>query len=866
MVYPTGMMTKKGGGVYFIGLDEESGQYRSFSLHKIDGIIDGADAPYNPTQPGVPQGAPRSSGQRTRNVVSDRVSGDRGLSSGRSPEDIKSDFANRVESNNTIVKAALDEIRNPVSNPRATRSRNSMFFPIEQHGDALRGVDELVSAKYEFIRSVLDGKKITPKDNYFPRVGDLFEYMSEDDFDFVDDLSMAINRITEGLVSNEELLEWVNEQTDYLRENISDLERMHFDPDNRLRRLDFDTAMQLHIDNSDGDDAEALDSMLIDANFIEATLKEVDNFYRKSRNEPDVSSLKTQIDGIEDIINEVDETTTPQDFAAKLSNFYSSTMKKLDQELSDLFRIQGDFEKNGVSLDRYKTDAPDLPEDILAPSGSGPASVANAADGNRLSSGKKTRTQGSKRRPMSDADRQAFADGVRQRAATIPGKKRPGPSKNEFGNDRLSSGRLRFPDSEARNNVGRYLEDKVKIKFGKMSENNDRSPDGKWMLDAKKLEQILKDEDGTPLSMEQSAKFLGVSQAEIEKMFEDGAGISEIDAYEFIDRAFFGGRDPGRSYETLEAIWGFDAAPYWYDRRRGNQLSRAEYEDYKEEGIAMAPQFYPTDFELPDEFVAREISKSSFPVSALAESLGVESDDELAEAITFEVDGETITPTAIQLKKWKSEGVPTSIIEQLVDNGIIPSAGDVFGEEGVKFDNSIRQFDLWKNIADTLARKGKRVKGRELDEVVGATKVQTRLRAFEAGKEGKFSKNTGKALRYTDDEVQKIVDRLNKKYDLSETVESIKSGGSMSSGRRAARRISTSGQDAVEKLSAGRENNGAPENITPRMQNEIIGWAKNAKWSGFAQSVLSQFEASGFLSPSQWTKLLQLRDNSQRRR
>ena len=220
----------------------------------------------------------------------------------------------------------------------------------------------------------------------------------------------------------------------------------------------------------------------------------------------------------------------------------------------------------------------------------------------------------------------------------------------------------------------------------------------------------------------------------------------------------------------------------------------------------------------------------------------------------------------MQLKKWKKEGVPTAIIEQLVDRGVIPSAGDVFGEEGTKFDNSIRQFDLWKNVKDAIEKSGTKARYKELDEVIGAAKVLTRLRAFEEGREGKFSKNTGKALRYSDEEVQVIVDRLNKKYKLNETVESIKGGGSLSSGRQASRRISNSGQEAAEKLSSNRKNNGAPENITPRMQNELIAWAENARWSGFAQSVASQFKANGFLSPTQWTRLLQLHDNLQKRR
>jgi HK97 family phage prohead protease len=854
-IYPTGMMAKKGGGIYVIGLDDDQGQYRSYSLHKIEGLVDGADAPYNPTQPGVPRGTPGARAQRTRKVTSSR------LSSGRSPEDIKSEFMNDGQYGNPVTRDALDMKIGLLRNGGRGR------IALEDHRKAIDAIDDLVSTRDEYIRSVLDGRKVSPK-NKQPYITDLTDYVSEDEFEFIDELNSAIYSIESQLEYNEENLQMLNEQTVNLRDNLSSILGIFKDPRRLGGPSDFEATMQRHIDRADGNPEEAIEYMVMDAEGLIGILEEIqdvdDSFVDKSF----VSEIKT----LKNMVSYVDNETTPESFASEFKEAYDEIVKSVDAELISLFNLQDSFAENAVSLDRK--DVPRLPNDVLSPENVSNFDMVEgdvnnfleAGDTLGFSSGRRNRTQGSKRRPMADADRQAFADGVRQRAATIPSKRRPGPSKDEFGTDRLSSGRLRFPDSEARNNVGRYLEDKVKIKFGKMSGNNDRSPDGKWMLDAKKLEQILRDEDGNPLNKEQSAKFLGVSEIELEKMFQDGAGISEIDAYEFIDRAFFNGRDPGRSYETLEAIWGFDAAPYWYDKRRGNQLSRAEYEDYKEEGIAMYPLYAPKDFELPEEFVAREVSKSAFPVSALAESFGVESDDDLAEAITFEVDGEEIKPTAIQLKKWKKEGVPTSIIEQLVDKGIIPSAGDVFGEEGVKFDNSIRQFDLWKNITDTLARRGKRVKGRELDEVIGATKVQTRLKAFEEGKEGKFSKNTGKALRYSDDEVQVIVDRLNTMFDTDETVESIKSGGSLSSGRRAARRISNTGQEAVEKLASGRKNNGAPENITPRMQKEIMGWAENATWSNFAQSLVSQFKAQGFLSATKWTSLLRLHDNSKSRR
>jgi HK97 family phage prohead protease len=859
MVYPTGMMTKKGGGIYFIGLDEESGQYRSFSLHKIEGLIDGAVAPINPTQPGVPQGTSFSSGRRTRSLVSERIPGGGRLSSGRSPEDIKSEFEKTGQFNNPVTQDALDGKIGFL--PNGGRGR----IALEDHKKAIDAIDDLVATRDEYIRAALDGKKITKQST--PSIDDLTGQISDDDMEFIDRLDSAIYDIESQLEDHVENLALLNEQTDDLRDKIGVLENSYRNSWRDGGKVDFESAMQKHIDDADGDAADAVDSMRFDAQEIQGVLEDIeatdDSFIR--------SSLQSQINEIEDLVDSINNATKPEDFAAKLSDMYYGAINRLERELSDLFEIGGSFEENGVSLNRESKGG--LPEDIFSPSSlsnfdmveGDAADFLEPGDVPGLSSGRNRRTQGSKRRPMSDADRQAFADGVRQRAATIPGKKKPGPSKDEFGNEKFSSGRLKLPGELQRNKVGRELAADVKIKFGKTSENNDRSPDGKWMLDARKLQQILKDENGKPLSKEQIADYLGISEIEAEKMFKEGAGISEADAYALIDRAFSDSSNPFQTSDIIDGIWGFGAKPYWYDKD-GNQLTREQYDDFLDEGIYMAGLMSPADMVETEQTVAREISKGGFSVSALSESLGVESDAELADALTFEVDGVKFTPTPIQLKKWKQEGVPTGIVEQLVNQGIIPSAGDVFGEDGTKFDNSIPQFSLWRNVVDAVERSGKKVKWDDIDEVLGAAKIISRLKTFEQGKQPKFSPRVGKALRYSDEEVQEIVDRLNKKYDLSETVDSVKGGGSMSSGRRAARRITNSGQEAVAKLSSGRENNGAPENITPRMQKEIMGWAENAKWSGFAQSLVSQFKAKGFLSPTQWTKLLQLHDNSQRRR
>jgi hypothetical protein len=861
-IYPTGMMTKKGGGIYIVGLDDEAGQYRSFSLHKIEGLVDGADAPYNPTQIGVPRGVPGSSAKKTRNITSDR------LSSGkvRPLDEVRAEIEQDAQYESMVVQRAFGGTLG-----REDKRGFLATIPLEDHAEAIQSLGRLVALRDDLLRSLLDGKRMPARSSIFEV--DKYAAVAEDELDLLMNIDDAVDSIHSELGRTEETFSKLNDEVDEMKESISKLENAFRTSEGTTWKIrgpvNFESTMERHIEDSDGDAEEALYWMKRDAESIIDALDEIDNVedrFSRVTHEEQIAEIKELIDSIDG------GDVTPEDFASKLSDLFYKNVNGLEGELSELLDTQTDFENNGVTTDRE--DITGTPKDVFSSSNLSNFDMAEGnvsdflepGDAPGLSSGRSKRTQGSKRRPMSDEDRQAFADGVRQRAATIPGKKKPAPNKDEFDAGSLGSGRFRFPDSTKRRRIGEQISAATSIKVGKLSENNDRSPDGKWMLDASKLKQILRDENGKPLDSTEIAALMGIDKAEAEKFNTPGAAISEADAYTLIDRMFFNGSNPAASDSVIQEVWGFDAKPYWYDQRRGNQLSREEYADYMDEGISLYGLVSPEGMEETEQFVARETTRGGFELSALADALGVKSSAEIAEALTFEVDGERITPTPVQIKKWKRSGIPTGIIEQLVESGIIPNAGDIFGDDGVAFDNSIKQFDLWKKVSDTIAKTGKKVTGSELDNIIGATKVQTRLRAFEKDGGVKFSKNVGQALRYNDDEVREIVDRLNTKFGLNETVDSIKGGSSMSSGRRAARRISNTGNEATESLSSGRKNNGAPENITPRMQNELIGWAENARWSGFAKSIISQFKAKGFLTPAQWTRLLQLHDNSQKRR
>jgi superfamily I DNA/RNA helicase len=192
-----------------------------------------------------------------------------------------------------------------------------------------------------------------------------------------------------------------------------------------------------------------------------------------------------------------------------------------------------------------------------------------------LSSGRSKRTQGklAKRRPWSEEERQAFADGQRERAQTIPGKRREGPSASEFGSRaarnerRLSSGysggavvgdseenrlkneRVDNPinmrrrsamgtsggigqfsgKSQTKKKSTPFAGGDVNPEFSKALEaatgtsgrwtpqtgtlDTNRQFDGKtpWMVPAAKLRELFKDENGKQLSDDEILRSLGFS-------------------------------------------------------------------------------------------------------------------------------------------------------------------------------------------------------------------------------------------------------------------------------------------------------------------------------------------------------------------
>ena len=255
-------------------------------------------------------------------------------------------------------------------------------------------------------------------------------------------------------------------------------------------------------------------------------------------------------------------------------------------------------------------------------------------DDEKLSSGRKKKGKASKRKPFSPEDRQRFADGDRLRARTIPGKKKPGPSVDEFKlssgygggsrQDRRNADLLRAqtqareedatiasqsdkklaieviknlqngtpspdktyddstPKSERLKKIQKNLAENFKTPalVGTLADNKKRKSDGPWMVSFERLRPLLKNENNEPMSDAQIKFAFNLDDAELKKLTGKDGAISSAAVQGFMDAhgypEMYG---PGESSSAIRAIWGFDSSPYWYDTLEDNKLmNRDEYE------------------------------------------------------------------------------------------------------------------------------------------------------------------------------------------------------------------------------------------------------------------------------------------------
>ena len=534
----------------------------------------------------------------------------------------------------------------------------------------------------------------------------------------------------------------------------------------------------------------------------------------------------------------------------------------------------------------------------------GPPPIPGVSD-SRLSSGKKKkRSSGSKRQPMSDDDRQSFADGVRQRASTVPAKKKSGPDVSEFG---LSSGknnrqRRRMTDEDilpkpldesGTAELAKGIGSTSRIVVGDVSDNKKRKPDAPWFVESKKIMDLLKDENGELLSDDVLAKAFDIPVEQVAKLREPGTGIDSESAHKILETTTNAGRGPGGTDDGMRKIWGFDASPHWYDTyddaENPKKMNREEFDAMPEEDFKT--NVVPMPYEWDDETsgtgkteapvrIRSEVdtTRGTFVLQDLLDYLGKgdATREEIAEILALEIDGKKEKPGLDSINNWRRSGIPKRTMSKIIEDGIIKRAEDVYGDDGKRFDSNIPQPKFLVALDDMLEKAKTPRTQVQMNEILNMKASNQRTRNSRSGKEGKFSWSVGEGVYYTPSEADEILFRLNEKLGTNFTLDDLFPSSDNDSKLPANNPVKdikpvrmVSPNISGSKLSSGANptpNNGAPENITPRMQKELIAYAKNAKWSNFAQGLIEKLDNGGELSPAQWRALLRMHDNQARRR
>jgi hypothetical protein len=534
----------------------------------------------------------------------------------------------------------------------------------------------------------------------------------------------------------------------------------------------------------------------------------------------------------------------------------------------------------------------------------GPPPIPGVSD-SRLSSGKKKkRSSGSKRQPMSDDDRQSFADGVRQRASTIPAKKKSGPDVSEFS---LSSGknnrqRRRMTDEDILPKpldesgiaeLAKGIGSTSRIVVGDVSDNKNRKPDSPWFVESKKIMDLLKDENGELLSDDVLAKAFDIPVEQVAKLRKQGTGIDSESAHKILETTTNAGKGPGGTDDGMRKIWGFDASPHWYDTyddaENPKKMNKEEFDAMPEEDFKT--NVVPMPYEWDDEMsgtgqteapvrIRSEVdtTRGTFMLQDLLDYLGKgdATREEIAEILALEINGKKEKPGLDAIYRWRRDGIPKRTMSKIIEDGIIKRAEDVFGDDGKRFDSNIPQPKFLVALDDMLEKAKTPRTQVQMNEILNMKASNQRIRNSRSGKEGKFSWSVGEGVYYTPSEADEILFRLNEKLGTNFTLDDLFPSSDNDSKLPANNPVKdikpvrmVSPNIPGSKLSSGDNptpNNGAPENITPKMQKELIAYAKNAKWSNFAQGLIQKLDNGGELSPAQWRALLRMHDNQVKRR
>jgi hypothetical protein len=143
--------------------------------------------------------------------------------------------------------------------------------------------------------------------------------------------------------------------------------------------------------------------------------------------------------------------------------------------------------------------------------------------------------------------------------------------------------------------------------------------------------------------------------------------------------------------------------------------------------------------------------------------------------------------------EWKKDGIPTATVAHMIRTGLIPNAASVWKDAstGERFDNELKKskyavYEALNEFIDKSFPDSKLNSQASRNKITGRTDMGVALRDAATAKGSAWSPKKGNEARFSDSELQSIVDRFNEVFGTNHTIDDIFSAEQL---RTAAERI-----------------------------------------------------------------------------
>ena len=313
--------------------------------------------------------------------------------------------------------------------------------------------------------------------------------------------------------------------------------------------------------------------------------------------------------------------------------------------------------------------------------------------------------------------------------------------------------------------------------------------------------------------------FSPVSAEEVAKVIPPSPS-SAVEEFSKIDLALENvGRANMRDRFIIETF-GKDAFPHWFDPEEGESITPDEYSKLGE--ISAVSKFRATgrfdpedptkgdseaEYDLYGELIdgvlpsaepdgepisGDKTSREDFELEKLLEYLGIDRKEwktTLKERMSAAFGMDAVGAW----DEWKKDGIPTATVAHMIRTGLIPNAASVWKDAstGERFDNELKKskyavYEALNEFIDKSFPNSKLNSQASRNTITGKTDMGVALRDAAAAKGSAWSPKKGNEARFSDSELQSIVDRFNEVFGTNHTIDDIFSAEQL---RTAAERI-----------------------------------------------------------------------------